>query len=78
MSLHGAATFLRLPKLASRLDLVPAGAELHVDLAHLEYIDHACLELFISWAKQHEVTGGELVMDWDSLHARFNASPKTA
>lgn len=71
MELHGAATFLRLPSLATRLEKIPAGAELHVDLARLEYIDHACLELLINWAKQHSSTGGRLVIDWDTLHARF-------
>ncbi len=74
MQLHGAATFLRLPILASRLEKIPAGAELHVDLSQLEYIDHACLELFMNWAKQHSATGGRLIMDWDSLHARFQGT----
>jgi hypothetical protein len=26
----------------------------------------------MTWAKQHEATGGKLVIDWESLHARFN------
>lgn len=73
MSLHGAATFLRLPVLAARLEQIPAGAELHVDLSHLEYIDHACLDLLINWAKQHGASGGRLIMDWESLHAKFQA-----
>ena len=25
----------------------------------------------MNWAKQHEATGGSLVIDWESLHARF-------
>jgi MFS superfamily sulfate permease-like transporter len=76
LTLSGAATFLRLPKLAGRLEKVPAGAELHVNLSQLDYIDHACLELIINWAKQHSATGGRLVMDWESLHARFQQSGK--
>lgn len=71
MSLTGAATFLRLPVLASQLEKVPAGSELHVDLSQLTFVDHACLELLMNWAKQHSASGGQLVMDWDSLHARF-------
>jgi MFS superfamily sulfate permease-like transporter len=71
LSMSGAATFLRLPVLAAKLDEVSPGAELHVDFAHLDYIDHACLELLMNWAKQHEATGGKLVIDWNSLHARF-------
>ena len=70
--LHGAATFVRLPLLSSELERVPAKAELHVDFQHLDYIDHACLDLLMNWAKQHESTGGKLVIDWQSLHARFN------
>ena len=72
LTLQGAATFIRLPRLANELEKVPARAELHVDFQRLDYIDHACLDLLMNWAKQHESTGGKLVIDWASLHARFN------
>ena len=72
LALRGTATFLRLPLLAAALERVPASAELHVDLEQLDYIDHACFDLLMSWAKQHEMTGGKLVIDWNSLHAQFN------
>ena len=72
LALHGAATFVRLPRLASELEKVSVRSELHVDFQHLDYIDHACLDLLMTWAKQHEATGGKLVIDWESLHARFN------
>jgi MFS superfamily sulfate permease-like transporter len=75
LSLHGSATFIRLPKLAARLEQIPANTELHVDMAHLDYIDHACLDLLMSWARQHEATGGKLVIDWESMHARFRRDP---
>ncbi len=75
LQMHGAATFLRLPSLAQKLDEVPDSAELHVDFEHLSYIDHACLDLLMNWAKQHERTGGKLVLDWESLHGRFSADP---
>jgi MFS superfamily sulfate permease-like transporter len=71
LSLEGAATFVRLPRLAAALERVPAGSELHVDFQQLDYIDHACLDLLMNWAKQHESSGGKLVIDWESLHARF-------
>ncbi len=71
LSLKGAATFVRLPVLAAVLERVPPGAELHVDFQHLDYVDHACLDLLMNWAKQHESSGGKLVIDWASLHARF-------
>jgi len=73
LDLYGAATFLRLPVIAAKLESVPRGTELHVDFEHLDYIDHACLELFMSWAQQHEKSGGQLVLDWESLHGRFRA-----
>lgn len=71
LSLHGAATFLRLPILTARLEEVPDDAQLHVDLNDLTYVDHACFELLMDWAKQHEKSGGELVIDWDVLHGKF-------
>jgi MFS superfamily sulfate permease-like transporter len=70
--LDGAATFLRLPRLAAALESVPANRELHVHLEQLEYIDHACLNLLINWERQHAATGGVLVIDWESLTARFH------
>jgi MFS superfamily sulfate permease-like transporter len=75
LELVGAATFIRLPRLADALERVPAGSELHVDFDRLTYIDHACLDLLMNWAKQHEGTGGTLVIDWDSLHADFHSKP---
>lgn len=78
LELKGAATFLRLPRLAAELERVPSGAELHVDLDGLEYIDHACLDLIMNWSKQHETTGGQLVIDWEMLHGRFRRDQSAA
>lgn len=72
--LEGSATFIRLPKLAAALERVPPGISLHVDLTGLSYIDHACLTLLMNWEKQHETTGGRLVLDWETLRARFHAA----
>ncbi len=71
MYLEGAATFLRLPKLAQALQAVPPNTELHVHFEDLGHIDHACLDLLMKWEKQHEATGGSLVIDWESLTATF-------
>lgn len=73
LTLSGAATFLRLPKLAVALEKVPPGCELHVDFERLDYIDHACLDLLMTWARSHQATGGALVIDWQSLHGRFHS-----
>lgn len=75
LHMEGAATFLRLPKLAAILEQVPSATELHVHFDELTYIDHACLELLLAWEKQHELLGGSLVIDWDTLHARFQEGP---
>ncbi len=72
LTLRGSATFVRLPVLARKLEEVPSGAELLVDFQHLDFIDHACLDLLINWGKQHTSTGGKLIVDWDSLRAQFD------
>jgi MFS superfamily sulfate permease-like transporter len=69
---EGAATFIRLPKLAAALESVPPSTELHVHFEQLSHIDHACLDLLINWEKQHEATGGSLVIDWETLTAKFH------
>ncbi|PQO42378.1 SulP family inorganic anion transporter [Blastopirellula marina] len=71
LSLHGAATFLRLPILTARLEEVPENADLHVDLTNLSYVDHACFETLIDWARQHEKSGGQLTIDWSQLQGKF-------
>tara|TARA_Y100001933_G_scaffold258067_1_gene305464 strand:+ start:444 stop:2372 length:1929 start_codon:yes stop_codon:yes gene_type:complete len=71
LTLEGAATFIRLPVLAAELERVPPDCELHVDFEQLNQIDHACLDLLMNWAKQHEGTGGSLVIDWESLKTDF-------
>jgi MFS superfamily sulfate permease-like transporter len=79
MKLIGAATFIRLPKLASRLEKVPVGADLHVDVSEMDYIDRACMELLQNWSRQHAATGGQLTIDWDSLNDRFQTRrPRTS
>lgn len=75
IDLEGSATFLRLPDLAAAFDRIRPAAEVHVSFAHLEFIDHACLDLLMNWAKRYESTRGRLVIDWHSLHARFRSDP---
>jgi len=71
IQLVGAATFIRLPKLSSCLEKIDAGADLHVDVSEMDYIDRACMELLQNWSRQHAATGGKLTIDWDSLHSKF-------
>ena len=76
LDMEGAATFLRLPNLAAKLEEVKPSSELHVGFQHLTYIDHACLDLLMNWEKQHKSTGGKLVMDWKTLERRFSDDAK--
>ena len=79
IKLMGAATFIRLPKLASCLEKVDPGADLHVDVCDMDYIDRACMDLLQNWARQHAATGGQLTIDWDSLNSKFQTNrPRTA
>jgi MFS superfamily sulfate permease-like transporter len=71
LQLEGAATFLRLPKLAAAIEAVSSESELHVNLENLTYIDHACLDLLMNWEKEHTAMGGSLVIDWDTVTAKF-------
>src|SRR5207244_1713278 len=45
VSLHGAATFVTLPKLTRTLDGVPHDRRLTLDLGRLSAIDHTCAEV---------------------------------
>ncbi len=72
MVLHGAATFLGIPRLAAALEAVPRGAETHVHIEKLDYIDHACLEMLSSWDKQHSSNGGSLQIEWQELVERYH------
>src|SRR5262249_19093799 len=71
LCLEGAATFMRLPYLAKTLESVPRACQLHVDIKSVDYIDHACLDLLMSWQQQHVDLGGKLFIDWGELHAKF-------
>lgn len=71
LHLEGAATMLALPKLAKALEEVPGSTELHARIDQLDYIDHACLNLLMDWERQHQATGGQLVVDWEELTGRF-------
>lgn len=77
VDLRGAATFIRLPKVAAAIEHIPRGTNLHIHLEHLDYVDHACLDLLMSWSKQHKSTGGAVTIDWESLHGilRQNGRP---
>ena len=76
--LKGAATFLKLPKLAAALEQVPPGADVEIDLSRLSFIDHACQELLHSWSTQHQSLGKKVHIDWSEIHRRFQPTEEPA
>ena len=82
LHLKGSATLIRLPKLAAELEALKPGAQVHVHIGELDYIDHACLDLLSNWDKQHAASGGSLTIEWDELskkyHQRRSSSIKAA
>ncbi|MEM9190290.1 MAG: SulP family inorganic anion transporter [Myxococcota bacterium] len=72
--LSGAATFIRLPILANRLEAIPQDAKVEIHLGDLSHIDHGCYDLLQSWASQRsKAAGGETVVDWDTAEKRSHA-----
>jgi MFS superfamily sulfate permease-like transporter len=71
--LAGSATVVRLPTLATALEELPAGAEIHVHVDNLDYIDHACIDLLNNWNRQHGASGGSLTIEWDELAAKYRS-----
>jgi MFS superfamily sulfate permease-like transporter len=69
LHLGGAATFLRLPKLAAALESIPTGSDIKIRSEDLILIDHACLNLLADWCRQHETAGGRVTIDWEEHHA---------
>ncbi len=72
LHLDGTATLIRLPKLASVLEALQPGADVHVHIQNLDYIDHACLDLLTNWDKQHKGTGGKLTIEWEELAQKYH------
>lgn len=58
--LHGAATFVTLPRLSARLDAVPGDAPVRVDLSGCPAIDHTCAELIRDWCARRRAGGGSV------------------
>lgn len=69
--LEGAATFIRLPRLAGAFEKIPAGYDAHIHLSRLTYIDHACLTMLMDWGENFEAAGGRVHLDWDIVHRLF-------
>jgi MFS superfamily sulfate permease-like transporter len=75
--LNGAATFVRLPKLAAALESIPTGTSVKLDIDGLSYIDHACLDLIANWRKQHLAREGQAEVPLADLQQRYHEREQT-
>ena len=72
LHLKGSATFFSIPQLSAALDQVQTGSEVHIHVEELTYIDHACLDMLTAWRRRHESTGGQMVLEWETLARRYS------
>jgi MFS superfamily sulfate permease-like transporter/mannitol/fructose-specific phosphotransferase system IIA component (Ntr-type) len=73
LHIRGAASFLRIPKLAAALESLPHEGEVHLHVEELEYIDHACLDLLDRWECERIRAGAPVRVQWQTLHHRYHA-----
>ncbi|AWK76819.1 carbonic anhydrase (plasmid) [Rhodococcus oxybenzonivorans] len=59
---EGSCSFLALPRLTSVLASVPPGSHVTVELT-VDFLDHAAYEVIEEWSRQHESTGGTVLVD---------------
>lgn len=57
VALHGSATFLTLPKLSAKLEAVPAGRQVILNVEKLGHIDHTCAEMVREWIDRRRSAG---------------------
>ncbi|MCQ4297926.1 SulP family inorganic anion transporter [Pseudomonas stutzeri] len=78
LRMQGAATFLKVPQLARAMEAVPQDACLHVPMAHLRYIDHACMELLEEWQRANQASGARLIIEPHALTRRVEGRRRQA
>ncbi|KZF15276.1 SulP family inorganic anion transporter [Rhodococcus sp. EPR-134] len=59
---EGSCSFLALPRLTGVLASVPPGSQVTVELT-VDFLDHAVFEVIEEWSRQHESTGGTVLID---------------
>ncbi|GGY13919.1 SulP family inorganic anion transporter [Streptomyces xanthochromogenes] len=57
VTLHGTATFLRLPRVLETLEALPKDRPIELDLAGLAHLDLACQNALEGWALRHNEAG---------------------
>jgi carbonic anhydrase len=59
---EGTLSFLSIPRLSAVLAWVPPGSQVTVEMM-VDFLDHAAYEHLASWRRQHESSGGTVVVD---------------
>lgn len=59
---EGTLSFLSIPRLSRVLAQVPPGSHVVVEMV-VDFLDHAAYEHLAGWQRQHEATGGSVVID---------------
>lgn len=72
--LEGAASFMRLPKLAAALEGLTTEHEVHLHVENLRFIDHACLDIITRWERQRIKARAPVRVEWNYLHHKYHAS----
>ncbi len=70
--LRGAASFLRLPRLATVLEGIPRDREVHLHIEELDYIDHACLDMIDRWECGRIANRSPVRVEWQTLKHRYH------
>ncbi|USI73247.1 SulP family inorganic anion transporter [Sphingomonas morindae] len=63
IALHGAATFVTLPRLTSALERAPADKPLRLDMSRLDYVDHTVSEMLHDWLERRRAAGHRIDVD---------------
>lgn len=74
INLRGAASFIRLPRLAAALEALPKDREVHLHIHELDYIDHACLDLLEKWEAERTRARSPVRVEWSKLKHRYHAA----
>lgn len=59
--IEGSCTFLSLPRLTGTLAAIPPGTTVRVEMT-VDFLDHAVHEAIEQWQRQHETTGGAVII----------------
>ncbi|PND59234.1 carbonic anhydrase [Mycobacterium sp. ENV421] len=61
VAVEGSATFLSLPQLHKTLASVPPGVRVTLEIS-VDFIDHAAHQVIEDWQRQHEASGGSVLV----------------